>query len=62
MMTTTGMEHATALQRIAVVCRGYMDICKAMKNPRSKQACEYTEWLGGIYEPKDFPKKRNREK
>lgn len=37
---------------------GYQDLCEAMKRPNSKQAREFIEWLGGIYAPEDFPKKK----
>jgi hypothetical protein len=33
---------------------GYEDIVNAMNNPKSKEAKELIEWLGGIYDPEIF--------
>jgi hypothetical protein len=37
---------------------GYEDIVNAMKNPKSKEAKEYAEWLGEPYDPEEFDIKR----
>lgn len=33
---------------------GYEEIVQAMKNPRTKKAKEFTQWLGYSYDPEEF--------